>query len=249
MVSGVRQTDNGTQFSTTPGLTYQDTRTDRIAQLTLDSTGKISGIIRITMTGTEALHWRQAALRSDEAEVKKDFEEELQKTMPPGVEVKTNHFIGLDDYVKVLFVQVDVSGSMGTSTGKRIFLPAVFFEAGVGPRFTGSKRENPIDMHYPYTVHDQFNLTLPPGMTVESLPSEASVPFSPHGDYVAKYAAKDNLYAYGRLLRLASPFYKADEYPQLRSFYEKTNTDDHVQVVLKMTATAASPTPSAGSGQ
>ncbi|WP_231581102.1 DUF3857 domain-containing transglutaminase family protein [Silvibacterium bohemicum] len=249
MVSGVRQTDNGTQIAATPGLTYQDTRTDRFAQLTLDPTGQVSGIIRITMTGTEALHWRQAALRSDEAEVKKDFEDELQKTVPPGVEVKTNHFVGLEDYVNVLFVQVDVSGSLGTVTGKRVFFPAVFFEAGVGPRFASGKRENPVDLHHPYSVHDQFNLTLPPGMTVESLPSEATVPFSPHGDYVAKYVAKDNLYAYGRLLRLASPFYKTDEYPQLRSFYEKTNTDDHVQVVLKMAAAEASPKATAGNSR
>jgi hypothetical protein len=139
---------------------------------------------------------------------------------------------------------------MGAATGKRIFLPAVLFEAGSKPRFASSKRENPIDLHYPYTVHDQVTVHLPTDMTVESVPKEATVPFAPHGDYVAKYAAKDNTFAYGRLMRVASPFYKAQEYQDLRGFYQKTNADDQEQVVLKMGTTAAAATPaSSGKGQ
>jgi Domain of Unknown Function with PDB structure (DUF3857)/Transglutaminase-like superfamily len=248
--SGVRQTDNGTQIAETPATTYLDSRTERFAQLTLDATGKVSGYVTISMTGTEALRWRHAALRSDEAEIKKNFEDQLQPVVPPGVQVKTNHFIGLADYGHPLMVQVDVSGSMGASTGKRIFLPAVFFEAGAKPRFARSKRENAVDLHYPYTIHDQVTLNLPADMTVESVPKEASVPFAPNGDYVAKYVAKDNVYSYGRLMRVASPFYKADEYQSLRSFYQKTNTEDQAQVVLKMGATTAAAAPvAAGKGQ
>jgi hypothetical protein len=145
-------------------------------------------------------------------------------------------------------VQVDVSGSLGTSTGKRIFLPAVFFEAGARPLFAKSTRQNPIDLHYPYTIHDQFSLTLPTGMSIESLPKEVQVPFAPYGDYVARYIAKDNLYSYARLLRLAAPFYKASEYAQLRGFYQKTNAEDQSQIVLKMDTAAAS-TASSGKGQ
>jgi hypothetical protein len=245
-VSGLRQTDKGPQFAATPGLSYTDSRTERYAGLTLDSSGNVSGIIRITMTGTEALRWRQAVLRADQDEVKKDFEDELQDTMPPGIHVKTNHFVGLEDYWNALMVQVDVSGTLGTATGRRLFLPAIFFEAGARPRFASSKRENPVDLHYPYMVRDQVTFTLPAGMIVESLPKEASAPFIPNGDYMAKYAAKDNEYSYGRLLRLATPFYNADEYPKLRDFYQKTSTADQAQVVLKMDTTAAAATPSSG---
>ena len=244
MANGVRQTDNGTLIAITPPLTYKDNQTDRIADLGLDPDGKLHGFIRLTMTGTEALSWRHAALESDEEEVKKDFEDDLRRRMPPGVEIKTNHFVGLTDYSAPLLVQVDVSGTLGTSTGKRVFLPAVFFEASAKPLFVQEKRENPIDLHYPFTVHDQVTLALPPGMTAESVPKENSVPFSPFADYIAKFAMQGNTYAYGRLLRLANPFYKVTEYSDLRSFYQKTNADDQVQVVLKAGAaptTAAVP--------
>jgi hypothetical protein len=214
-------------------LTYQDNKVDRIADLTLDPDGKLHGFIRMTMTGTEALRWRHAALSGDEEELKTEFDHYLQAEVPPGVEVKAHHFVGLTDYKTALMVVVNVSGTLGTATGKRVFLPAVFFEASAKPLFVHEKRENPVDLHYPYSVHDQFALALPPNVTAESVPAETNIPFAPNGDYLAKFVVQGNTYAYGRLLRLANPFYKVDEYASLRGFYQKANTEDQVQVVLK----------------
>ncbi len=73
---------------------------------------------------------------------------------------------------------VDVTGTMGTQTGKHVFFPF-----GVGgernrapPRFAETQARNPVDMRYPYMVHDQFQLTLPPNITVDSLPQGGDVP-------------------------------------------------------------------------
>jgi Domain of Unknown Function with PDB structure (DUF3857)/Transglutaminase-like superfamily len=248
-VNGVRQTDGGTQLATTPGLNYQDNKTDRIAQLSLDPDGKLHGFVRLTMTGAEALRWRHAALRGDEEEVKKDFDQYLEAMVPSGVQVSTNHFVGLTDYRTPLLVQVDVSGSLGTSTGKRVVVPAVFFEASAKPLFVIEKRENPVDLHYPYSMHDQFSVTLPPNLSVESVPKEENVPFAPNADYVAKFAMQGNMYLYGRLFRLANPFYKVDEYSSLRTFYQKTNTDDQEQVVLKFGTPTTGANGSSGNGK
>ena len=247
--NGVRQTDGGTQIATTPGLDYKDNLVDRYAELTLDPDGKVHGVIRINMTGTEALRWRQAALRGDQEEAKKEFEEDLQESLPSSVEVKTNHFVGLTDYKGTLMALVDVSGGLGTATGKRVFLPAVFFESGAKPLFVQQKRESAVDLHYPYSVHDQFTLTLPTNMTAESVPKESNVPFSPNADYVAKFVVKGDTYAYGRLIRLANPFYKLDEYPQLRGFYQKTTADDQEQLVLEASATPVVRAAPAGSSK
>jgi hypothetical protein len=241
--SGLRQTGKGTDFATTPGINYKESRTERYATLKLGPDGKVSGFITFTMNGTEALRWRQAALRSDQDEVKKDFEDELQATMPPGVQVKTNHFIGLDEPSSKLMVQVDVSGSLGTATGKRIFLPAVFFEAGAKPLFAKSKRENVVDLRYPYTVIDQLTLELPAGMSVESVPEPASIPFSTFAAYGAKFVAKGNVYGYGRQMMLGVPFFKAEAYSDLRGFFQKTSAEDQSQVVLKMDTTATATQP------
>jgi hypothetical protein len=246
---GIRETGDGTQTFTTPGPSYKDNSLDRIAQLTLDPDGHVHGVIREIMTGAEALRWRDAALRGDEDGVKKRFEEQLQRSMPPGVQLKTDHFLGLADYTGPLMVVVNVSGTMGTETGKHVFLPAVFFEAGNAPLFSQAQRENPVDLRYPYMVHDQFNLTLPPNISVESLPKEADVPFASNGDYIAKFGVQDNTLAYGRLLRVANFVYKPTEYSALRDFYQKISADDQAQVALKISpvaATVATTTPAGG---
>lgn len=231
---GVRQTSDGTQIFQTPGPTYKDNDLERTGQLTLDPTGQVRGTIRQTMTGAAALRWRQAALLGDETGVKKQFEEDLQKSMPPGVQVKTNHFVGLTDYTNPLMVVADVNGTLGTQTGKHLFLPAVFFEAGNASLFAETHRENPVDLNYPYMVHDEFGLTLPPNVTVDSLPAGGNVPFAPNADYIVKFVSQGNTIKYGRLLRVANMAYTAAEYPSLRDFFQKLSADDQGQLALKM---------------
>lgn len=249
---GVRQTDKGTEIFTTPGPAYTDNTLSRAAELTLGATGQIQGRLYITMTGAQALRWRQAALNSDDAAIKKQFAEQLQRTMPPGVQVKTNHFIGLAGYANPLMAIMDVSGTLGTTTGHHVFVPSVFFEAGVPPLFAETHREYPIDMQYPYMVKDQFQLTLPANMTVENVPKGGDIPFAPNADYIVKFGSQPGVFAYGRLLRVANILYKASEYPQLRQFFQKVSSSDQAQVALKLVPAAvpasvpAAPATSAG---
>jgi hypothetical protein len=236
---GVRQVDGGTATAYTNGPTYKDTQELRIAELKMDSDGKLQGSIRINMSGDEALRWRQDILRKDEEEVKKDFQEELQKEMPAGVVVKTNHFIGPTDYGNALMAIVDVSGSMSTSTGRRVFLPGSFFEANTKPLFAHAKRENPIDLHFPYMVRDLVSIALPAGFEVESVPKDAEIPLTGFADFVAKYKGTDTHYVYSRLMAVANILYQAKEYPQIKNFFAKANAQDQQQTVLHAAATQA----------
>lgn len=236
---GIRQTDHGTEVFTTPGPNYKDNTVSRSAQLTLDPDGHVHGVAFESMTGVEALAWRQIALETDEAGASKQFEDELQKSMPVGVQVKLNHFVSLTDFNMPLTAILNISGTMGTRTGKHLFLPAVFFESGNGPLFAATERKNPVDMHYPYQVKDQFTLILPSNFKVENLPKQDSFLLAQNGGYGAKFAASGNTFAYGRLLRVASFLYKTTEYPSLRGFFQKVGSDDQQQVVLKVGPSAS----------
>jgi hypothetical protein len=233
---GVRQVDGGTAIAESGEIGYKDSASLRTAELKLDSEGKLTGVIRMSFTGSEALRWRQDILSTDEEQVKKDFEEELQKDMPAGVVVKTNHFIGTTDYDHALMAILDVSGSLGTATGKRVFLPGTFFEASAKPVFVHEKRENPVDLHFPYMVKDSVTLTLPAGYTVESVPKDAEIPLPNFADYVAKYKGTDTVYAYSRLLAVANILYQSKEYPQLKDFCAKANAQDQQQAILHVEA-------------
>jgi hypothetical protein len=237
---GMRQTDHGPEMAQTPNPGYKDNAVSRIADLTLEPDGTVKGIIRITMSGEEALRWRQAVLRTDEQAAKKAYEEELQQRVPPGVVVKMNHFLSLTDSSSSLMAVADVSGNMGTATGRRVFLPSAFFQAGVRAPFAAEKRESPVDLHYPFISADRVTITLPAGFAVQGLPANAEIPFPQNADYQARYSAANGDFILERVVAVANPLYKTTEYPQLRDFYGKMNAQDQQQVVLeKQTVTAA----------
>jgi hypothetical protein len=236
---GMRQTDHGPEMAQTPNPGYKDNAVNRMAELTLGPDGTVKGIIRITMSGEEALRWRQAVLRTDEQAAKKEYEEELQERVPPGVLVKMNHFLGLTDSSSSLMAVVDVSGNMGTATGHRVFLPSAFFQASVKAPFAAEKRESPVDLHYPFISVDRVTVTLPAGFGVQGLPSNTEIPYPQNAAYQGKYSAANGALALERVVAVANPLYKTTEYPQLRDFYGKMNAQDQQQVVLEKQAVTA----------
>ncbi|HEX4005190.1 MAG TPA: DUF3857 domain-containing protein [Acidobacteriaceae bacterium] len=248
-VAGIRQTDHDPTLALTPAANLGDNITTRIADLQLDADGKVTGTVRITMTGEEALRWRQTALRGDEQETKKQFEAELQRVVPDGVQVKMNHFLGLNDNSTALMGILDVSGTLGTSTGKRVFLPASLFEANAKPRFAAEKRESMVDLRYPYAAQDKVTLTLPPGLSVQSVPNNAEIPLARFADYQAQYQASGDTYQQSRVLRMGNAVYKTTEYMDLRDFFQKTAAQDQQQLVLVRAATTASASGGAGKSE
>jgi hypothetical protein len=238
-VMGVREVDGGTQVVLTPAADYKDTVVERRANLELAQDGKVQGTIQISMTGMDALRWRQIALRNDADETKKRFDDDLEGRVPAGVQVKTDHFDALSDSTQPLVAVVNVTGSMGTAAGKRVILPGTFFEASVKPPFAEEIRENPVDMHYPYSTRDQVKIVLAPGLAVETLPTNAQIPFPQSAEYVAKYGGTPRVYQQARLLLLGNTVYPKDQYPQLRDFFQKTGAQDQQPVVLDRTAIAA----------
>ena len=246
---GIRQTDDGIGMAEAPAAGYIDNGTLRAADLTLGPDGKIQGQIRVSMNGVAALRWRQRALSTDEDTAKRDFEKEVQGMVPAGVQVKMSHFIGLTDSTSELMAVLDASGNMGTVTGHRVFLPASFFEANAKPLFAAQKRENPVDLRFPYIVRDQVTLTLAPGLSIESVPGNANVPYPHMADLVAKYASQGNVYQQVRLLAVADAIYKTEEYPQLRTFFQSVSSQDQQQVVLMRRPVAVSSAPAAGSSK
>lgn len=237
---GVRQTGlSGAELSNTPAPDLTDTDIVRKGAIQVDADLSVHGTIQISMTGNEALRWRQQALRSDEDETKKKFEQSVQSDLPAGVQAKMVSFTALADYTQPLVAALEISGTLGTKTGHRVLLPGSFFEAQARPPFSSSTRQTPVYMRYPYIEEDSFKVALPPGMTVESLPQDAQIPFVPNGDFVSKYRSAATAYAYARRLRVANILYDAKDYGQLRSFFQKVSAQDQGELVLKPAASAA----------
>jgi hypothetical protein len=250
-VQGLGQGDKGILFSTTPELAYQDNTVNRVADLTLDAHGGVTGYIQIIMTGQKGLQWRQAALRNDDTELKKQFDhDELESLVPEGVEAHVDHFLGLDTPGQNLMAIVKVSGTLGTATAKRLMLPGLFFETrATAPFVNEEKRLEPVDMHYAERVTDDVTYHLPAGMTVEGAPQDASVPWQGHAVFILKSKPDAGQIEIVSTLARAFSEAKPEEYQDLRGFYQKVAAAEQAQLVLKIAPEAstapASPAPAA----
>jgi len=242
MTEGIRQTDQGSAIARTPGESFATvSRTQRVANLTMDEHGEVSGTLKVVWTGAPALSWRQQFLRSDATNLNRELRESMERTMPGGMEVKVAKIENLEDYEQPLTISYDVKGPIGSSAGKRLLIPGDIFEANAKPTFPHEKRENPIAFNYPHVVQDAVRVNFPPSIGLESLPESLQVPFQKFAVYGIKTESTPTSVTVHREFDLGNIFYKIDEYPDLRAFYGKIETKDQEPVVLK-----AAPTTPAG---
>jgi len=236
---GVRQTDRGAVLFETPTPGYKSTNVLRTASLQVQADGKVSGTILIVLTGNRALFWREFALRNDEDGLKQKFQESVQQQMPPGIEVKIDHFLGVTDWESNFVAYLKVNGLMGTATASFVFLPATFFAATSRPLFALDTRTQPIDLNYAYAIQDTVSIKLPPQFDVTGLPKDTEFVYSQNAFYRAKFTHDAGLVKSVRLLVLGNIFYKAEEYPALKDFYSKVNSKDKEPLALQISRATA----------
>jgi hypothetical protein len=231
--TGVRQSASGNTLASSPLQVYTANAVTRFGDLTLDEHGAVSGGIRLVMDGQEALRWRQAALENDEPEVKKQFDQWLESLVPDGIEAHIDHILGLGQPDANLMAVVNVQGTLGTATSKRLLLPGFFFETrGSRPFVNQQKRQELVDMHYGEQVTDQVVYHLPAGLTVEGAPEDANIPWTGRAGFRTKTTVQPGQITVARTLSRAFTFLKADDYQDLRDFYQKMAATDKQQLVL-----------------
>ncbi|MGH9590038.1 MAG: transglutaminase domain-containing protein, partial [Terracidiphilus sp.] len=230
---GMRQSGQGAGFERTPGQHYTDNALIRGGDVTLDSNGGMTGYFTFTMRGQEAMRWRQTAIEENPDDLKKDFDKWIQPTMPQGVEAHVDHFLGLGDPSVNLMAIVKAKGALGTALPKRLLLPGVFFESrGAEPFVKEAKRLEAVDMRYAEETTDNVTYHLPAGYEVEGAPKDVQNLWQGHAEYVLKTQTGTGQITVDRLLARAFDLAKADEYQDLRGFYQKAAAADESELVL-----------------
>jgi hypothetical protein len=240
---GIRESAEGYEMGNTPLQPYTENAKLRTGDLTVDAAGAVSGQLRIAMSGQEALYWRQEALENDETEMKKEFDSELEATIPEGVEAHVSHFDGLNDPGSYLVAAIDVKGSLGVATAKRLVLPGFFLETrGTEPFVHEEKRQTAVDMHYAAKVTDRITYRLPAELKLEGGPPDVKNLWKDHAVHTARMHSEPGQITAERTVARAFTLAKPEEYGDLRGFYQKVAEADQAQLVL----TIDSSTPPAG---
>jgi hypothetical protein len=237
--AGIRQTDAGAELAVVPGESYKTAHTTRIADLKLDEHGQADGTVTVTYQSDPALRWRHVALTGDETKLNDELKSSMENVLPGGLDVKVVSIENLTDPDQPLKVKYEVKGAVGSSTGKRLLVPADLFVVNEKPRFSEPKRETAVDLHYARYDQDAVRFKLPDGIAVESAPEPESGKMENLAVFEVKSVKSANSVTSFRNLSVADPIFLPKEYDDLKSFYGKLETKDQETIVLTHTAPAS----------
>jgi len=128
---------------------------------------------------------------------------------------------------------VHVSGTLGTVTGKRIFVPGLFFQSrGNDPFVAQDKRTVSVDVQYPRLEQDDIDYSLPPGFSVESQPQSGDQSWPNHAQLKIRSTPGANSVSIQRVLVYNFTLLLAAQYTSLHDFYQKVATADQQQLVI-----------------
>ncbi len=134
----------GSDFFDTPGEPYTFSRTQRVANLTIDQQGAVSGTITMTYTGDPAIALAAARTSKETLPASSARSAPASKRLvPPGLELKVTSIDKVEDYEQPLVANLEVKGTLGSSTGKRVLLPGDIFEANAQARLPPREARNP----------------------------------------------------------------------------------------------------------
>jgi hypothetical protein len=156
--------------------------------------------------------------------------------LPDGFEVALGKIENLGEPGQPLVVNYEVKGTVGVATGKRLLLPASFFESAIKPRFTEAARTLPIDLHYASAVQDAVRLRFPAGFALEAFPAPATEKMIDVAVYDMKSRQDAQSITLSRDLVLVKAYLGASQYPALRQFFSAVEAKDQDKVVLLRSA-------------
>jgi len=233
LVEGLRQFDKGTEFGTTPSDDFKFNEVTRVANLKLDDTGKVTGTIDLSFKGADAVEWRHRALNGDEESLNHALRTHLEEIVPKSLQVRVDKIENMTEYEEPLRVTYDVTGSLGTHTGKRMLLPSDIFLSGETAVFADERRQEAVYFHYPKYVQDAQRINLPSTMSVEAVPDAARFDLPKQEAYVLMITGDAKGYTTRRNHIQGELLVMPKDYDSLRKFYAQFESKDQESVVLK----------------
>lgn len=238
-VAGLKLDREGGSWIQTTMPMSEDTRLERVAQLKLTGDGDISGKLRITYVGLEAVARRIEGRNEDEAARKKILEEEVKGTIPAGSEVELTNTPDWQNGNNPFVAEFDLKvPGWVSSAGRRAMLPTGLFSASEKHLFEHANRVWPVYFRYPYRKVDNLTFELPQGWKVESLPKGVDQD-SKAVQYTLKVEDTSGTLRIHRVLRSDLVMVDKDHYPVLRNFYQLVKSEDEQQVILQPSGISA----------
>jgi hypothetical protein len=230
---GFRMTDKGVTIEETPAGPAKAASIRRTGNVTIDEHGGIMCDVTLKFSGLETLRWRQRSLLEGGGDLARDFSEYMERSLPDGVKGKFEGFDGLAEYESDLTAHVTLSGTLGTTTGKRLILPGLFFQTHQRQVFAeDAAREVPVDLHYATLEQDEVSYRLPAGMNLDAFPTDPGVDWAGGIKLAIEAKAEAGSVTVKRTFVRSKAMLDTSLYSALRFVYQRMSRADQQQVVL-----------------
>jgi hypothetical protein len=232
---GAKKPDFGIMTSSTA----DKTQVQRKARLTLDAEGSLEGEIEETFTGHLAIT-KKNDHRGESIDVANKSIQDKTTSRLPNAEVSDVVWTNLtvSDMPLSVKYHVKVPG-YAQQAGKRLVFAPAFFQVGIPALFSPAERKFPIFFSYPWLEHDDIEIVLPEGYTLDkpSAPASIGALNSAFGvEYHLQYSGKKRIFSYRRDFGLGANgayAFRRESYPELKAMFGKLHDSDAHSIVLK----------------
>ena len=219
----------GSEWLTIPANFASERRV--MTRLALDETGNLEGSVQEKMSGYRAIRAKTALIQKGEDEYLQEY---ILSHLPDG-EAEWKSQEGLEENTQPLDLSYELSSpDFVEAVGDYVYLsPMLWFGQETNP-FLSPQRSFPVDFGYKRKFIYQFNLQLPSGYEVESLPKSTSYKF-PDNSVRFIYQAQQS----GPMIQMISQLeineslLQASEYELLRKLFDGMLEKQGEKIILK----------------
>ncbi len=238
-VSGLRDKGNGAEFDVTPGPMYQQAIVTRLARVSLDQHGQLSGTVVLNFQGIQAMTRRQEAVKMDAEGRKKMLEDELRSMLPGNSQVTLQNSPDWDATETPLVAQFHIECPFAIAAGKHLMVMQHLFQVNESERFPSAQRTNAVYFHYPWQEADEVHIKIPANMEIESLAPEDTVRLK-YAFYKVqqKQDSPSELFS-RRDFIMGDLIVVPQDYKELKDFFDKVKADDSQPALVRFSQSVA----------
>jgi Domain of Unknown Function with PDB structure (DUF3857)/Transglutaminase-like superfamily len=238
-VEGLRQSPKGADVGNTSQLSYAQSVTTRLAKVTLDEHGMLSGTVSLMFKGTTAMQKRREGGKTDAEGRKKLLEATVRNILPGDSEITLTNSPSWDEIETPLIAQFQIKCPFAVAAGKRLLVNQHLFQVNERSRFPATQRTNAIYFHLPWQEADEVHITLPTGMEVENLAPDDSVKLE-----YAMYKVQQKQEAPGKIFSrrdfiMNQELIGPNGYKDIKAFFDKVKAADDQPALVRQSTSVA----------
>jgi transglutaminase-like putative cysteine protease len=231
-VPALRLNRNGGMFIVVPTPAADKAIRRRSVKATLKSDGTLAGDVTLELKGGSALQSRLEALETDDAGKLKILEETLGEwqTGPAKLSLTDTEGWELSEAPLLAHFTFEIP-EYARRSGKRLLTPAALFQTKPATALTHAERKYPVYFPYTFEEIDKVDMQHPDGIYPDTLPASRDEKLA-SARFITQRTEQSGHLVLSRALVVNSIYFPAENYRELRDFFDRLRLADEEQIIL-----------------